>query len=255
MLLAARNQHLKEMPLQEGLQSLQATGAEAVELCHENPLMGPQVMEEALAERIGGWAQEAGLRVCATGWHADFVADDAIYEQMQQLIPLAPLMDADIFIIACVGRGEGASWETAVERTSRLCELAERAGVRLALEYEPGFMVDDAETMLRLMDEVGSDLLRANADLGHVFLQEEDPLETIERLGRRIVHCHVENMATGVHQHLPPWEGDMDLGAYIGALSDTGYDGALSLDLYDVDYLTVAPRCFSYLAELLEQNA
>jgi sugar phosphate isomerase/epimerase len=73
-------------------------------------------------------------------------------------------------------------------------------------------------------------------------------------LGECIAHCHIENMATGVHRHLLPWDGDMDLAAYLSALAGVGYDGALSLDLYGIDYLGEAPRCFSYLRGLMPEG-
>ncbi|MHC4788751.1 MAG: sugar phosphate isomerase/epimerase family protein, partial [Planctomycetota bacterium] len=140
-----------------------------------------------------------------------------------------------------------------VERTRRLAAAAEENGVRLAVEYEPGFLVGDAPALERLFEEVGSPALGANLDLGHVFLCESDPLGAIRRLGPRILHCHVENMARGVHRHLPPWEGDLDLRGYLCCLADVGYAGALALDLYDVDYAALAPPCFEHLRGLLQE--
>jgi sugar phosphate isomerase/epimerase len=87
--------------------------------------------------------------------------------------------------------------------------------------------------------------------LGHIFLCDPDPLEAIRQTGKKIVHCHVENMGKGVHRHLMLWEGDMDLGAYIGALAAAGYEGGLALDLYKCDYLGVAGRSIELLRGLI----
>lgn len=248
MQIAGRNQPLSEMSLVDGFCALRDAGADAVELCHEHPAMAPQLMDEAVARKIAESLTEARLNASAVGWHCDYIADDENYRRIQQIIPLAPLFGTDVFITACVARGGTADPQRRlVERTRRLCELARSAGVRLAVEYEPNFIIDDAESLLRLMDAVGSDALAANLDLGHAFLQESDPLDAIRRLGNRIVHCHVEGMATGVHRHLLPWEGEMDLQACVCALREVGFDGALALDLYGVDYAAVAPRCFEYL--------
>jgi hypothetical protein len=43
----------------------------------------------------------------------------------------------------------------------------------------------------------------------------------------------------------------MDLGTYIGALAGSGFDGALSLDLYGLDYAAVIGDCIAYLRGLL----
>jgi len=58
-------------------------------------------------------------------------------------------------------------------------------------------------------------------------------------------------MAAGVHEHLLPQEGDMDLKVYLQALQSVGYTGPLSLDLYKHDYEVVAPGATAYLRGLL----
>ena len=69
----------------------------------------------------------------------------------------------------------------------------------------------------------------------------------------KIVHCHVENMRAGVHDHLLPQDGDMDLGAYLRALADVGFSGGLALDLYKYDYEDVAAGAIQYLHSLIDQ--
>jgi sugar phosphate isomerase/epimerase len=252
MYLAGRNQVLAELPLVESFRGLRAAGFDAVELCHEHRGMSVERMSVDFAADIAAMLAETELRASAAGWHCDYTARDERYEDVQQLIPLTPVYGTDVFIIACSGAGGDQDlWPQAVERTRRLCEIAEGNGVRLALEYEPRFLVHDRASLCRLMDAVGSEALCANLDLGHAFLAEDDPLATIRELGSRVVHCHVENMASGAHKHLLPWEGDMDLGAYFQALASAGFDGALALDLYGLDYLGEAPRCVNYLRALL----
>jgi sugar phosphate isomerase/epimerase len=96
-----------------------------------------------------------------------------------------------------------------------LCKIAEDCGIFLAVEFEPGFVVDSTALLLASFDEIVSPALRVNADIGHIFLQDPDPMRPIAACAGRIVHAHLENMKKGVHNHLVPWEGDMDLPAYI----------------------------------------
>ncbi len=60
-------------------------------------------------------------------------------------------------------------------------------------------------------------------------------MAAIASLEGKVAHCHIENMGTDVHCHLLPWQGDMDLAGYIGALRGIGFDGPLALDLYNED--------------------
>lgn len=254
MYLSGRNQPLSHLPLKQGLRILSEAGAEGVELCHEHPEMAPEKMSPDFAERIADMMEWAGLRASAVGWHCDYIDSHENFEKLQRLIGLAPRLGTDLFITACVGgTGDEQAHERMVKRTRTLAELAAGVGVRLAIEYEPNFMVGTCDGLMRLFDDVDVDALAANLDVGHVFLVEDEPLEAIQRLGPRIVHCHVEGMAAGEHKHLLPWEGDLPLEAYLRALRDAGFDGPLALDLYGVDYAAVAPRCFDYLRSILPQ--
>ena len=58
-------------------------------------------------------------------------------------------------------------------------------------------------------------------------------------------------MKTGIHNHLLPQEGDMDLRAYLRTLAEVGFSGGLALDLYKLDYAAVAPGCLAYLRGLM----
>ena len=75
--------------------------------------------------------------------------------------------------------------------------------------------------------------------------------QALAGIGPRIVHGHVENMAAGVHAHLLPTEGDMEMPLYIAALERAGFTGGLALDLYSQDYEAVAPREIAYLRSLM----
>jgi sugar phosphate isomerase/epimerase len=54
-------------------------------------------------------------------------------------------------------------------------------------------------------------------------------------------------MKKGIHDHVVPGEGDMDLGSIFKALHSTGFDGSLSLDLYKYEYVEVARKSLKVL--------
>ncbi|MCL5996410.1 MAG: sugar phosphate isomerase/epimerase, partial [Chloroflexi bacterium] len=165
---------------------------------------------------------------------------------------LTPQFGTNLFVFAGTAKraGDRVEWDRMVARTRELVSVAAEHGVVLAEEFEPGFIVGSTQELLRLFEAIPSPHLAANLDLGHAFLCDPNPIASIHQLGGKIVHCHIENMKTGVHEHLLPWEGDMQLYAYIAALMRAGFQGGLALDLYKHDYEAVAPECIHYLRTL-----
>jgi hypothetical protein len=86
-----------------------------------------------------------------------------------------------------------------------------------------------------------------------VVLKKGGRLVSIRQVGHKVVHGHIENMRTRVHDHVLPWEGDMDLFAYLQELAEVGFNGGLALDLYKYDYEDVAPECIRYISKFLER--
>lgn len=92
--------------------------------------------------------------------------------------------------------------ERQVEFWALMAEEAARCGVVIALENmwepEPGIIGD-------VLDRVDSPHLSACLDVGHVYLfSDYPPLETwVERLGPRLVHCHMNNHRGFYDEHLP----------------------------------------------------
>ena len=83
-----------------------------------------------------------------------------------------------------------------------MAEEAAQRGVVVALEnmWEP-----EAGIICDVLDQVDSPHLSACIDVGHVYLfSDYVPLETwIERMSRRLVHCHLNNHRGFFDEHLP----------------------------------------------------
>ena len=213
-----------------------------------------QLIEElqALRQRLA----DLGFTSYSVGYHKDYTYDDAEYERSLQAIEWAPRFGADIFVFSGAKRrtGDQAEWDLTVERTREFVKVAEANGVTLALEFEPNFVVGTTADLLRIFEEIPSPSLAANMDLGHVFLCDPDPMQAIRDVGPKMVHGHVENMLTGIHNHRLPDDGDMDMGQYIKAVAEIGFTGGIALDLYNEDYEQVSPAAIAYLKGLIEQT-
>jgi sugar phosphate isomerase/epimerase len=73
--------------------------------------------------------------------------------------------------------------------TARFCK---KAGVRVAIEMHPNFVVYNPETMLRLRD-VAPGVIGCNFDPSHMFWQGVDPVVAIRALGDSIFHVHAKD--------------------------------------------------------------
>lgn len=254
MILAGRTQPLSQYPWGQALALLRELGFDGVEVCLENPDLSPTLLDAALAQQVRERLVALGFAGWSISYHKDLL-DDRFYAETIRVLELLPLFGADVLVIGTphLATAWPNVWERLVARLKELASLAEDVGVTLAEEAEPGFVVGCTADVLRLMAAVGSSRLAANLDLGHAFLCDPDPLAAIAQLGGRIAHVHVENMNRGVHDHQLPWEGDMDLAAYLAALRAAGFEGLAALDLYRHDYAAVAPRAIAHLRNLLQE--
>lgn len=255
MQILGRTQPLAKYPVLRALEIIKALGFDGVEICLENDDMAPNTLTPEIITLVRRQVTELGLRPFSISYHVDYLYSDAYFELSKAAIQMTPEFGTNLFVFSGPAQrtGDAAEFARMVERTRDLAEIAERSGVIMAQEFEPNFVVGTTAKLLQLFDEVDSPALAANMDLGHVFLCDPDPVAAILDVGERIVHCHIEGMGAGVHDHLLPQEGDMDLKAYLAALKTAGYDGPLSLDLYKHDYEVVAPGAISYIRGLLAE--
>ena len=75
------------------------------------------------------------------------------------------------------------------KETARICRSA---GVRVAIEMHPNFVVYNPETMLRLRD-VAPRVIGCNFDPSHMFWQGVDVVSAIRTLGDSIFHVHAKD--------------------------------------------------------------
>lgn len=196
------------------------------------------------------------LDAVAISCHLDYINKKENIETIFRTFPVARKLGTDIVIInGAVSKAETKiekrkEWNKMVENTIKLCEQAQKEGIRLAKEFEPGFIVSKSSQLLQLFQEIEPLKLYVNLDLGHVFLRDADPLISIEKFGNRIIHGHIENMKKDIHDHLVPYKGDMDLKKYINKLKEIGFEGLMALDLYNYDYEKAALKSLDYLKSL-----
>lgn len=132
---------------------------------------------------------------------------------------------------------KGGSWSKAlalfVEGLKPTAEHAEKEGVLLLVEPEPGLLIETADQFLELMQHLDSPAIGMNFDIGHSYCVGDDPAKTIPRLAPYIRHFHLEDIAaTRVHHHLVPGEGAIDFAATLRAIKAIDYRGWITVELY-----------------------
>ena len=199
-------------------------------------------------------------------WHPSWIEPDPHYrririEHTKRALTLAKELRAPNITTEPGGPlAPGQSFEQGLDEFVRelkpVVEYAEREGVMLLVEPEPGLLIEKTEQYLAFADRISSPMLGLNFDIGHQYCVGEDPAASVRKLAKHIRHVHLEDIAaTRVHHHLVPGAGVIDFPSVIAALGEIGYAGWVTIELYP--YIeepdSVARTAFESIAPLLEQ--
>lgn len=198
-----------------------------------------------------------------------------------------PAMDTAMRRCLRAGRLLGASWNVYHARTSLknnnsprrslalakeavapLAETAHREGTGLALEnlpvfpgmYDKRFFTSDYEDLCALSDHFSSEFVAVCWDFGHAHLMKFDQPQAIRTVGSRIKATHVHNNGQIEDDHYLPSQGSMPWPAVMAALRDTGFDGALTLEInytgspYLESFFRHALDCLDWLCTLAAEE-
>ncbi len=127
-----------------------------------------------------------------------------------------------------VGREDATAWLH--EGLERVLDHAERVGIDAAFEPEPGMLIETCGEWEALHQR--HPRLKLALDTGHCIVSRDiDPAAAVRRYAAHLGTVAIEDMATGVHVHLPFGEGDMDIPAILAALDEIGFDRLVSVEL------------------------
>ncbi|MCP2168271.1 EboA domain-containing protein [Goodfellowiella coeruleoviolacea] len=128
---------------------------------------------------------------------------------------------------------DATAWRRLRDGVAGLLDEAGRWDVPLALEPEPGMLVQHLAQALRLRDELGApDLLGITLDVGHcVAVEPVDAAECVRLAGAVLRNVQLDDMRPGVHEHLEFGQGQLDLPATLAALAEVGYTGLAAVEL------------------------
>ncbi|MFG2148542.1 sugar phosphate isomerase/epimerase family protein [Streptomyces sp. NPDC048696] len=245
---------LTDLRLDDALSLLADLGYEGVGLTLDHMHLDPMAPELAsrtakVARRLGelglGVTVETGARYVLDPRrkHGPTLldADPDARARRSELLVTAVRVAADLgaHAVHCFsgitpeGTDDDTAWKRLGESLAPVLEAAERAGVPLAIEPEPGHLLATIADFHRLRDQLGDpEPLGLTLDIGHCqCLEPASPVECVRAVAPWLRHVQIEDMRRGVHEHLPFGDGEIDFPPVLEALGATGYQGLTVVEL------------------------
>lgn len=151
------------------------------------------------------------------------------------------------------GLADDVAWDRLARGVDTVVAAAQRHGVVLGFEPEPGMLVETVAGVQRLRSRLGFPAaLGITIDVGHLVCNEDErPEAVVAAAGDVIVNVQIDDMCRGVHEHLEFGTGEVDFPPVLSALAATGYSGLVSVELPRHSHAapTVAEASLAFLRE------
>ena len=133
---------------------------------------------------------------------------------------------------------------------------ADQRGIDIGFEPEPGMLIDTTGRFERLVHLVDSPRFKMTMDIGHLFCLSEIPIANyIEKWADYLVNIHIEDMISGVHEHLLFGEGQIYFPPIIESLRGVGYNRGVHIELsrHSHNAAQVIKESYSFLAPIIQK--
>lgn len=215
------------------------------------------------AEKVHALCSKHDISISGLGYYPNPLDPDPelqsiVVEHLKKVITAASLLKLSVvntFIGRDWKRSIDEQWEIMKAVWRPLVNHAESSGIRIAIENCPMIfgsnewpggknLANTPLTWRRLFAEFPQ--LGLNFDPSHLVWQMIDIPRAIREFGSRIIHVHAkdaridaddlyEQGVMGHQWHTPklPGMGDVNWGAFFGALTDAGFQGAVCVEVED----------------------
>ncbi|MFI6443640.1 sugar phosphate isomerase/epimerase family protein [Kitasatospora sp. NPDC050543] len=242
---------LRNIPLERAIAEVADAGYQAIELSLHPSHLDPFEFGPAEAAPIRKALERAGIEACCLAAGADNLLGEERFEPslihpsaegrarrvdlVLRAVRIADELGVPLVNFATgkrkaeVPAGQAEQWLTeGIEQV-----LAGPGSAVLAMEPEPEFFLETNDGVARLADALASDRFALAQDLGHCRVVEEDYLASVERNLPHTRIIQVEDIKGRVHHHEIPGDGDIDFAGFFTVLERGGYDGYVSVELYN----------------------
>jgi len=238
---------------EDAIASIGAAGYEGVELMLDSPHLFPLDATPEKVDSIRRAASDAGLcfsncnafPMAAVGdtWHPSWIEPDADLRRQRISHTKDALRIAGQLGVSNISTEPGGPLPDGMSRAEALrifvdgiekvLPAAEKAGVCLLVEPEPGLLIERTDEYIEFAALIEHPKLALNFDIGHFYCVGEDTAEAFRKLKGYARHVHFEDIAASrKHRHVLPGDGAIDLPGVIRTMSAEGYDGWITVELY-----------------------
>ncbi|MBI1374221.1 MAG: TIM barrel protein [Phycisphaera sp.] len=269
MKFAICNETYQDWPLEQVCEHVKATGYDGLEIAPFTLDKDPGRINETQAEALGRVVRNAGLEVVGLHWllvrpegealhltSPDTSLRDRTTQYGKHLAKLCAAMGGKVMVWGSPKQrniAEGQSYDeafaNAVDVLQRISDECEKLGVVIAMEplspKETNFLQTAAET-IKLIDAVGSPACQLHLDVKAMSSEPTPIPDIIEASKAHTVHFHANDPNLR-----GPGFGDVKFEPIAAALKATGYDGYVSVEVFDYkpDPETIAVESLRYLRE------
>jgi sugar phosphate isomerase/epimerase len=225
---------------------------------------------ETEVERVRDLCAKHNVELSALGYYPNLLATDekeaTFYGEHLKKVILAAASLGVPTVNTFIGRDPMASpeanWTRFIETWPDLIHFAETHKICIGIENCPMYFTRDEwpagknlaispAIWRQMFATIPSPYFGLNYDPSHLVWQQMDTIKPLREFGERIFHIHAKDarvdrerlddvgiLATPLEFHVPklPGLGDIDWGQFFSALGDTGYDGAVCIEIEDRAY-------------------
>jgi len=243
---------LRTLGIREAVREVSKAGYDGIELSLSPHHIDVFSITRPEAEQLGSFIRDCGISACCLATGYDTLLSSERFEpslihptksgRQSRLDVLSRSIDLAVWLgVPVINFGSGflkpdvtapVAWEYLLDGVSHCLDHAAGA-VTLAIEPEPGFFIETNRQAAELIRQAGSANFRLNQDIGHANVCEDDYLTSIAEALPITAHMHIEDIRNRVHRHEIPGDGDIDFTAISRILTEGGYEGFVSVELYN----------------------
>jgi inosose dehydratase len=238
--------------MDQAVRDIAAAGYEGVEMFDGNVATyadRPDELRQLLAD--------AGVELVSVYTGANFIYPDLLDDELHRVnraAELAATFGAERLVVGGgARRASGTTNEDYVRLASsldRVVDLAETHGISATYHPHLSTIVEGPGEVARLLPRTRIGFC---PDTGHLAAGGGDPAALIRSHPDRVRHVHLKDVVLETAQFVPLGHGDLDFSEILAAVTETGYDSWLivELDTYDGDPREAAELSMAHLDKLL----